>query len=782
MSNTLQKVSTPIFTRVPGITVTTWHPPVTSTNTVYSYVENGYVLDATFPESSGGVSLSIPTDKIVVETKDAFGNPTGYSVYKPVYITQSRTVTTTSPGYYSYETFPDTYTITFDPNIGWTGSATSKKVITGDAVARFSPDASIPGAIVGLNHVYGSETPIYSDIDHALYFYNGTYRVIENGVFKTVNTGTNTYVTGDVFSIYRLGTRILYYINSTNVYSSNSTIVGDVLLDASLYSSGGMIRDASIDVEISIVRRSAILIGTSKIKGTPKAKAKIKNDRSVVKINGSYTTGDDVHALKVAIKGTSKVSSLKNPRTATVRGTSKLKYIPPVQNSINTGFSNLSARLTSGYFQYNSIDSSFQRMTSDSRSGQIIPIVSILNTSFQSMTSRSTAISGISGTVSASFGNMTALLSNKVYAGITASFNSMTSFSVEGIRDSQFKVYIKDYIDFDSTIKLKEFLTILEYIFVIASNSSSQRLKNTVTEVISVIDKLLISLKAVISESISVGSSISGIITQIEEIVNAIIVNSSSSTKVTFLNTITNLISILSSVSFGINLSISDGIAVSSTISNLYKAIATVLESVSTDTTVSDKAKVSVVLLNSIIQQDLVSSEATFKDVLKDSFVISIPTASGQDTYLAYLFSPETSSVTNYNNYNFDGCTKFNNKYLFYNKSGLYEYGGTLDDTSAIVANFETSALNLGTSNLKQVPSLYMGLSNDNSVVLKIRVDGKATTIYKLNKRTENLSTQKIDIGKGLIGRYFQFEIITDASNFNMESIEFFPIELKRKL
>ena len=42
--------------------------------------------------------------------------------------------------------------------------------------------------------------------------------------------------------------------------------------------------------------------------------------------------------------------------------------------------------------------------------------------------------------------------------------------------------------------------------------------------------------------------------------------------------------------------------------------------------------------------------------------------------------------------------------------------------------------------------------------------------------------TQKVDIGKGLIGRYFQFELITQASEFNLEAIEFMPLEIRRKL
>ncbi len=63
-----------------------------------------------------------------------------------------------------------------------------------------------------------------------------------------------------------------------------------------------------------------------------------------------------------------------------------------------------------------------------------------------------------------------------------------------------------------------------------------------------------------------------------------------------------------------------------------------------------------------------------------------------------------------------------------------------------------------------------------------IGVDGRKEAVYKLNKRTDNLQTQKFPLSKGLIGRYFQFELVTNANTFNLESIEFYPLIIKRKL
>jgi hypothetical protein len=169
-------------------------------------------------------------------------------------------------------------------------------------------------------------------------------------------------------------------------------------------------------------------------------------------------------------------------------------------------------------------------------------------------------------------------------------------------------------------------------------------------------------------------------------------------------------------------------------------------------------------------------------ETLEDGFVISIPGSLIPDTYLAYLLNAETNSVSKYTNYNFTSCTKFGSKYLFGNSTGLYEYGGTSDDGEKITAHLKTVAYNFGTSNLKQVPDIYLGGTNSDKMIVKVSVDNKASVYYRLNRKIDNLSTQRIQLGKGLIGRYFQFELITDSIDLDLEALEFYPIVLKRKI
>lgn len=232
-------------------------------------------------------------------------------------------------------------------------------------------------------------------------------------------------------------------------------------------------------------------------------------------------------------------------------------------------------------------------------------------------------------------------------------------------------------------------------------------------------------------------------------------------------------------------------IAIKSDVSSLKSSFNIERSKVLFEDSVSDYLSYLFVIGSNIKILTALNSSVILNNVLFSNIIIALESDSSGN-YVSYILSTvsdkrfegrENLSVTNYKNYNFDGSCRFNDNYLFINNKGLYKYGGTLDNTSEIQSEIQTSALSFGTSNLKQIPNLYMGLSNSNKLILKVSVDGKSSIYYTLNKKTENLMTQNISIGKGLIGRYFQFELITlNNTQFKLDSIEFLPIKLKRKI
>lgn len=151
--------------------------------------------------------------------------------------------------------------------------------------------------------------------------------------------------------------------------------------------------------------------------------------------------------------------------------------------------------------------------------------------------------------------------------------------------------------------------------------------------------------------------------------------------------------------------------------------------------------------------------------------------------YSAYCMNPEIFAVTQYTNYNYNSFAVFNNRHLAASTSGLYLLEGTTDDDEYIVPKMLTAAMDFGTSNLKQVPQVYLGIDQDNTIILKVNVDDQSTSYYSLTATCNRLGTQRIKCGKGLIGRYFQFELqAKDCETFKLDNFEFYPVVLRRKI
>jgi hypothetical protein len=286
----------------------------------------------------------------------------------------------------------------------------------------------------------------------------------------------------------------------------------------------------------------------------------------------------------------------------------------------------------------------------------------------------------------------------------------------------------------------------------------------------------------VISESIGVLSTLSGIIHQLEYIVETLSFLDSTQTSGSVLGTIIDVIRLADSVRYGLAVGISEDLGLQVLLDTLFNMVNRVLENLAVLGEDGSTYIHMVSLADSVAIDPSILHTSIFNNALLDSFIISIPTASGQDTYLAYLLNTETNSVSTYTNYSFKCSTLFNGKYLLGNSSGLYEYGGTTDAGEVIEARVKTLAYNFGTSNLKQIPDMYMGGVGSDQMIVKVSVDNKASVYYKVSNKIKDLHTQRVKFGKGLIGRYFQFELITNSTDTDLESIEFYPIVLRRKL
>jgi len=195
-----------------------------------------------------------------------------------------------------------------------------------------------------------------------------------------------------------------------------------------------------------------------------------------------------------------------------------------------------------------------------------------------------------------------------------------------------------------------------------------------------------------------------------------------------------------------------------------------------------NSVRLSVISTDDLSLSDVLFNSANLSSVIEEDVVFLISFDDGSTTYQGFTMNPETYAVTTYDNYDFNSTTNFDGSYLLANSTGLYRMEGDTDEGTYITSKVKTAALDFGSSNIKQCPKMYLGIDNDASLILRVSIDGAYTAQYQLDLDSEDLSTQIFDIGKGLKGRYWQFDLQTkNNSTFNLDEIELFPITWGRK-
>ena len=207
------------------------------------------------------------------------------------------------------------------------------------------------------------------------------------------------------------------------------------------------------------------------------------------------------------------------------------------------------------------------------------------------------------------------------------------------------------------------------------------------------------------------------------------------------------------------------------------------VEALETADSASDNYGFSIVIAEEFTASDGATAGAILNHVIEEgmAFLNITPVING-GTYSGWVMNPETFAVWNYENYNFNSFAAANNEVYGAATDGIYLMDANTDAGVSIESRLTTAAIDFGTKNLKQVPQVYLGMTSDGTIVLKVKVDNKADVWYEATPVESYEHTHMVKLGKGLVGRNWQFSLVTkDNSSIDIESLEFYPVVFKRK-
>lgn len=147
-----------------------------------------------------------------------------------------------------------------------------------------------------------------------------------------------------------------------------------------------------------------------------------------------------------------------------------------------------------------------------------------------------------------------------------------------------------------------------------------------------------------------------------------------------------------------------------------------------------------------------------------------------------WVINADTGAVSRYEGYEFNSFAKIGQGYYGMKEDGLY----LLDKGDGVVESDVFAAVSLGkqtfgTSARKRISNVYVSGRSETRMQLRV-LAGDEEYVYAARASAENMQTQRIDTGKGLVANYLEFDLINEGGEFEVDSIEFAVTPTSRRI
>lgn len=132
-----------------------------------------------------------------------------------------------------------------------------------------------------------------------------------------------------------------------------------------------------------------------------------------------------------------------------------------------------------------------------------------------------------------------------------------------------------------------------------------------------------------------------------------------------------------------------------------------------------------------------------------------------QAHHLTHVMNTITTSVTTFDNYEYNSFARFGGRYLAASPTGLHVIdAGDKDLTASINATLKTGQIDFGNPQLKRLSDFYVAMRSAGDISIKVSTDENDAYEYLVEPfGVETLKQRRVLIGKGMRGRYWQFEL-----------------------
>ncbi len=226
---------------------------------------------------------------------------------------------------------------------------------------------------------------------------------------------------------------------------------------------------------------------------------------------------------------------------------------------------------------------------------------------------------------------------------------------------------------------------------------------------------------------------------------------------------------------------LAETITLNSTLSGVWQALVALSDTVTITPTEAPQWLLGVVTADSVTITPTEALRMLYAPVLTDGVELVAGYISPGDSLTTWVTNTRTGAVTEYQNYAFNSFARIGNKYVGASDAGLYELLGDDDAGTDIVASLKGGFLQFGGTHLSRLKAAYIAMrGEEDDFVLRVETMDGATYTYQTATRSGRSS--KVHMGKGQRARYFAWELVSTGQDFDLDTLEFVPIVVERRV
>lgn len=244
--------------------------------------------------------------------------------------------------------------------------------------------------------------------------------------------------------------------------------------------------------------------------------------------------------------------------------------------------------------------------------------------------------------------------------------------------------------------------------------------------------------------------------------------------------TVTQLIRMADGLANFFGADMEDGLGLGEVLAARQLALGLVSDTVEMAPVIAPQMLVSAKAVDGVGLDDVDVLQMLFNPSLYDGVEITAGYLAPDGSLTTWAMNARTGSVTEYRNYEFTSFAQIGNRYIATSPEGLYELLGDDDAGTGIVARIKSGYMQFGGTKLSRLSTAYIAATGEGQMVLKIIT--KEGTEYLYQTDTRDGRSTKVHMGKGQRSRYFAFELVTAGQDFDIDTLEFVPVVVQRRV